>query len=61
MPGNYLWTPTPDVVERANVTRFMRRHKIADYHELIDRSTADIEWFWAAVVEDLDIAFFRPL
>ncbi len=60
MPGNYLWTPTPDVVERANVTRFMRRHKIADYHELIDRSTADIEWFWRAVVEDLDIGFFRP-
>ncbi len=60
MPGNYLWTPTPDVVERANVSRFMKRHKIADYQELIDRSTADIEWFWHAVVEDLDITFFRP-
>src|SRR5947207_2220864 len=45
MPGNYLWTPTPDVVERANISRFMRRHGIADYRELIARSTADIPWF----------------
>ena len=40
--------------------RFMRRHGIADYRDLIDRSTADIAWFWGAVIEDLDIAFFRP-
>jgi acetyl-CoA synthetase len=60
MPGNYVWSPTPDVVERANVTRFMRRHGIADHRELVARSTADIEWFWGAVLEDLDVAFFRP-
>ena len=60
MPGNYVWNPTPDVVERANVTRFMRRQGIADHRELVGRSTADIEWFWVAVLEDLDIAFFRP-
>ena len=60
MPGHYVWSPTPDVIERANVTRFMRRHGIADHRELVARSTADIEWFWGAVLEDLDIAFFRP-
>jgi acetyl-CoA synthetase len=60
MAGNYVWTPAPDVIERANITRFMRRHGIADYRELIARSTADIEWFWGAVIEDLDIAFDRP-
>jgi acetyl-CoA synthetase len=60
MPGKHLWDPTPDVVERANVTRFMRREGIAGYRELINRSTADIEWFWRAVIEDLDIAFDRP-
>ena len=61
MPGNYVWSPTPDVIERANVTRFMRRHGIADHRDLVARITADIEWFWDAVLEDLDIAFFRPL
>jgi acetyl-CoA synthetase len=60
MPGNYRWHPTPDVIERANVTRFMRRHGIADYRALIHRSTEDVTWFWTAVLEDLDIAFFRP-
>ena len=61
MAEKYAWNPTPEVIERANVGRFMRRHGIADYRELIGRSTADIEWFWDAVVEDLDIAFFRPV
>jgi acetyl-CoA synthetase len=60
MPGNYLWSPTTEVIERANVTRFMRRHGIADHHSLVARSIADIEWFWGAVLEDLDLAFYRP-
>src|SRR5579883_528518 len=60
MPGHYLWTPPTEVVERANVTRLMRRHGIADYRELVARSTRDLEWFWGAVIEDLDIAFARP-
>ncbi len=60
MPGNDLWTPTPDVIERANVTRFMRRHKLAHHRDLVARSIADIEWFWTAVLEDLGIAFYRP-
>ena len=60
MPGHYVWSPTPDVIERANITRFMRRHGIADHRELVARSIADIEWLWGAVIEDLDIAFFRP-
>ena len=60
MAKNYAWNPTPEVIERANVGRFMRRHGIDDYRALIGRSTADIEWFWGAVVEDLEIAFSRP-
>ncbi len=54
MPQPYLWKPTPAVVEHANISRFMKRHRIADYRELIARSTADIEWFWNAVIEDLE-------
>jgi len=54
------WTPSEDYVERANVTRFMRAHGIETYDELLRRSTADIAWFWDAVVHDLDIAFYQP-
>jgi acetyl-CoA synthetase len=55
-----VWSPTPEVVERANVTRFMRANDIATEEELIRRSTEDVEWFWDAVVRDLDIPFLEP-
>ena len=58
--SHYVWTPSPDVIDRANVTRLMRRHGIAGYRELIARSTSDIVWFWNAVIEDLGISFSRP-
>ena len=58
--SDFAWTPSPDYVEHANVTRLMRRHGIDAYPDLIKRSQDDIEWFWDAVVEDLGIEFFTP-
>ncbi len=55
-----LWEPTPAVVERANVTRFMHANGIGTYEELVERSITDVAWFWDAVVRDLGIEFFRP-
>jgi acetyl-CoA synthetase len=55
-----VWSPSPDVVERANVTRFMRTNGIATYEELVGRSQREIEWFWDAVVRDLEIEFAEP-
>jgi acetyl-CoA synthetase len=48
------------VIERANVTRLMRRHGIDDYRELIARSQDDRDWFWPAVIEDMGLEFARP-
>ncbi|MGH2787360.1 MAG: AMP-binding protein [Actinomycetota bacterium] len=58
--SKYAWEPTTEYLEAANVTRFMRRHSIADYWELVRRSQEDPEWFWDAVVDDLGIDFYRP-
>ncbi|MDQ4109229.1 MAG: AMP-binding protein, partial [Actinomycetota bacterium] len=55
-----VWSPTPEYVERANVTRFMRAHEIDTYEDLVARSVADVAWFWDAVVRDLDIEFLSP-
>jgi acetyl-CoA synthetase len=55
-----VWRPSPEYVERANVTRFMRAHGIGSYDDLVRRSQDDVEWFWDAVVKDLGIEFFRP-
>src|ERR1700748_3115764 len=60
MSDGYVWRPTPELIEHANVARFMRRHGISDHRELIRRSTDAIEWFWQAAIEDLGIAFSRP-
>ena len=60
MSTAYVWKPTQEVIDYSNIGRFMKRHGIAGYRELVARSTADIEWFWNAVVEDLGIEFYRP-
>ncbi|MGH2712140.1 MAG: AMP-binding protein [Actinomycetota bacterium] len=54
------WSPSVELVENANVSRFMRKHWIGSYEELVARSQDDIEWFWDAVVEDLGIEFPTP-
>ncbi len=58
--ADFVWKPTPEYIERANVTRLMRKHGIGDYHDLVKRSQDDIEWFWSAAIEDVGIEFFVP-
>jgi hypothetical protein len=42
------------------LTRFMRRHGIRSLPELQQRSTADIAWFWDAVLDDWGVRVHRP-
>jgi acetyl-CoA synthetase len=55
-----IWEPTPEIIERANVTRFMKKHSIRDYEELVRRSNADTSWFWDAALRDLGVRWTRP-
>lgn len=58
--STYVWNPTPDYVERANVMRLARAHVIDSIDELRRRSTADVSWYWDAAVADLGIPFATP-
>src|SRR5215471_13211386 len=58
--GDVLWEPTPEVVRRSRLGRFMDAHGIAGMPELLRRSTEDLEWFWDATARDLGIRFHRP-
>jgi acetyl-CoA synthetase len=58
--GEIVWQPTPEIIENANLTRFMRAHGIATFDELLARSTADVPWFTDAVLKFLDIEFYQP-
>lgn len=55
-----LWRPSPELVDRANVTRFMRTQGIRDLPELVRRSTSDTSWFWDAALKDLGVVWDRP-
>ena len=54
------WRPTPEYIENANVTRFMREHGIDSIDEFRRRSIEESEWFWDAVVQDMGIEFTTP-
>jgi len=54
-----VFRPSKQMVEQANVTRFMRKHGIATYDELIERTSRDNVWFWDVVTEDLGIEWFK--
>jgi acetyl-CoA synthetase len=58
--SDILWTPSPEAIESARVSRFLRRHGLRDYRELLRRSTEDTSWFWTAALEDLGIVWDRP-
>jgi acetyl-CoA synthetase len=58
--GDVLWEPTPEVIQRSRLRRFMDAHGIADLTELQRRSTEDLAWFWDAVAKDLGLRFRTP-
>ncbi len=60
MDDPFIWRPSPERIERANVTRLARRLGADGYRELHRISIEEPERFWPAVVEDLGIAFSRP-
>ena len=54
------WTPTPDVIERARLTKFMRQVGVSTWDELYDFSIRDVEKFTEEVLKFLDIKFDPP-
>ncbi len=55
-----VWEPNPQWIADSNLQAFMDRHGIASYDDLLQRSVSDLEWFWRAVLDDLDIQFYEP-
>jgi hypothetical protein len=53
---DFVWTPTPEEIESANLTRLARRLGVERYHDLHRLSIEDPERFWPAVSEDLGLA-----
>lgn len=55
------WTPTEDVIERAQLTRFMKQIGISTFDELYRSSIENVEQFTEEVLKFLDIKFDPPV
>src|SRR5918993_1520367 len=54
------WEPSQAYLDRSRLRRFMARHDIAAYDDLLKRATTDPAWYWGAVAEELDLLWSRP-
>ncbi len=50
-----LWEPSPEMIERAPITKFMHAQGKADYAELWQWSVDDLEGFWGALWTWFDV------
>ncbi|HET7339713.1 MAG TPA: acetate--CoA ligase [Candidatus Dormibacteraeota bacterium] len=57
--GDVIWRPSREVIEKSRLWRFMDRHGIKSFEDLLRRADEDVEWFWDAAVKDIDVAFYR--
>ena len=54
------WTPSPEVIERAQLTSFMKQVGVSTFDELYQYSIRDVEKFTQEVLKFLDIGFDPP-
>jgi acetyl-CoA synthetase len=57
--GDVIWEPSPEVIAKSRLKRFMDQHGIETFADLLKRADEDIAWFWDAAIKDIDIAFYR--
>jgi acetyl-CoA synthetase len=58
--SEFVWHPTPEIVERAQLTKFLRATSSRDFTELHQRTIRDVPWFTEQVLRFLDIRFDEP-
>jgi acetyl-CoA synthetase len=49
----------PSQIAGSNVARFMGRHGISDWRQLVEQANGDIGWYWDAVNDDLNLEWFQ--
>jgi acetyl-CoA synthetase len=53
-----VFTPSPQLVEHANVKKWMDAQGIRDYDELIEKAR-DLEWYWGAMAQEF-VEWYQP-
>jgi acetyl-CoA synthetase len=60
MNGKWIWEPTAEFRDKTNISRFMRRLGFNDRESFLSFSRENSELFWAAMVQEAGIDWFRP-
>jgi acetyl-CoA synthetase len=58
--SDVVYRPSGVTREHTNAWAFARHHGLNDLDALLERSTSDVEWFWDALVDWLDLEFETP-
>ncbi|MCP9493277.1 MAG: AMP-binding protein [Pyrinomonadaceae bacterium MAG19_C2-C3] len=58
--SNIEWQPTPDIIERARVTQFIKQCGARDFADMHCRSIADVAWFTEQTLRFLDVKCDPP-
>lgn len=53
-----IFEPSEDMVRESNIKKWMDKHGIESYDELLDRAKDDPEWFWDELAKELE--WFEP-
>lgn len=56
---DFTFIPSPECTKNSNIARFMKKHNIADWRQLVQKANNNIEWYWDAINEDLNIEWFQ--
>ncbi|MGB5842947.1 MAG: AMP-binding protein [Anaerolineales bacterium] len=59
-PSEFVWQPSADYIDQAHLTRFIQQYNLSDFSEMLERSTQDVCWFTEAILQYLDIQFYKP-
>src|SRR4051794_16073182 len=54
------WSPNESYRARSRLLRFMSRHGLDSYEDLLARANRDPAWYWGAVADDLGLIWTRP-
>src|SRR6266704_1016489 len=54
------WRPSAADLARSRLKRFIEAQGLTGYDALLRRASSEPEWFWDAVVRDLDLEWYAP-
>jgi acetyl-CoA synthetase len=57
MQSSFSWSPSRSQIEASSLQKFLSRHGLGDYAELVEKADADPAWFWDSVFRHHDIRF----